>query len=118
MRGDAELQKLTRFKSPAPVNATPIGDGVIEHFKQRIERQQKKFGTISEQWLVIVPQCLQDTSELASFSRGTLGIIVANSTALYQMKQAMLAGLQEQLVHACRAQGLKKITIKVGRLTA
>jgi hypothetical protein len=36
---------------------------------------------------------------------------------LYTLKQAMLAGLQEQLLVACRSEGLKKITLKAGRLT-
>lgn len=118
MRGDAELTKLTRFKGPRPLAAERLGENVVAYFKTRIEKQQKKFGCIGEQWLTLVPEALQTTSELVTFSRGTLGIVVANSTALFQMKQAMLAGLQDQLLHACRGQGLKKITIKVGRLSA
>ncbi|HEX8341193.1 MAG TPA: hypothetical protein VF624_09815 [Tepidisphaeraceae bacterium] len=118
MHGDAELLKLTRHKSPGPLTAGRIGDDVVDYFKSRIEKQQRKFGSIGEQWLQLVPERLQEASELSTFSRGTLGITVANSTTLYGMKQAMLAGLQEQLIYACRAQGLKKITLKVGRLSA
>ena len=42
-------------------------------------------------------------------------VIVDSSSHLYQLKTLLLAGLQQQLLVACAATGLKKITLKPGR---
>ena len=34
---------------------------------------------------------------------------------LYELKQLLLAGLEQQLLLACKAAGLRKITLKSGR---
>ena len=44
-----------------------------------------------------------------------LTVIVDSSAHLYELKQLLLAGLQQQLLLACKSTGLKKITLKPGR---
>ncbi len=52
---------------------------------------------------------------LESFTRGSLTVFVDNSSHLYELKQLLLAGLQQQLLLACNAAGLRKIALKPGR---
>ena len=44
-----------------------------------------------------------------------LTVLVDSSSHLYELKQLLLAGLQQQLLLACNAAGLRKITLKPGR---
>jgi hypothetical protein len=114
---DAELIKLTKWKHVERRRAEALGDEVVSLFKRDIERRQDKFGHIGEVWGQLVPPALLEWAELSTLSRGTLTVLVQGSTHLYQLKQAMLAGLQDQLLHACRADGLRKINLKAGRVT-
>lgn len=113
----SDLEKLTHWKSTQRRPTDRLGDEVVKLFTHQIEKRQKKFGAVGEAWITIVPENLQTHAELSSLVRGTLTVIVEGSSRLYQLKQAMLAGLQEQLIHACRREGLRKITIKAGRLS-
>jgi hypothetical protein len=115
---DAELKKLTKWKATERRPMDRLGDEVVHLFKRDIERRQVKFGKIGEAWLQLVPAAMQEASELSSLSRGTLTVIVQGSTHLYALKQAMLAGLQDQLLHACRSEGLRKINLKPGKISA
>lgn len=112
-----ELAKLSKWKSTQRRPTDRLGDEVISIFKQDIEKRQKKFGKIGLAWIELVPESLQTHAELSALSRGTLTVIVQGASHLYTLKQAMLAGLQEQLLVACRSEGLKKIALKAGRLT-
>jgi len=112
-----DLARLQHFKQTERPDADRLGTPILDYFKGTLEKRHKKFGCIADVWATVVPADLQAASELVTFSRGTLGIIVEGSSQLFKMKQAMLAGLQEQLVHRCQAQGLKKITIKAGKLS-
>ncbi|MGN6505818.1 MAG: DciA family protein [Tepidisphaeraceae bacterium] len=114
----AQLQRMSRFKRAAPDPAQLIGAEILAEFKLRIEKRHKKFGKIADAWLQLVPPALQERSELVTFARGTLGVIVEGSSHLFMLKQAMLAGLEQQLLLACRSQGLKKITLKAGKLSS
>lgn len=114
---NAELEKLSHWKSTLRRPTDRLGDEVVKLFTHNIEKRQKKFGTVGEAWIAIVPENLQTYAELSSLVRGTLTVIVDGSSRLYQLKQAMLAGLQDQLIHACRGAGLRKITLKAGKLS-
>ncbi len=52
---------------------------------------------------------------LDSFSKGVLTVLVDSSPHLYQLKQLLLAGLNQQLLLACKSAGLRKIVLKPGR---
>ncbi len=114
---EQDLIKLTKWRTTRHKPLDLLGDEVVEIFKHDLEKRQKKFGKIGEVWIRIVPPTLQEVSELTALVRGTLTVIVQGSSHLFNMKQAMLAGLQEQLLHECRAAGLKKVVLKPGKLT-
>jgi hypothetical protein len=44
-----------------------------------------------------------------------LTVIVDSSSHLYELKQLLLAGLQQQLLLACKSSGLRKIALRPGR---
>ncbi len=112
-----QLAKLSKWKSTQRRPMDRLGDEVISIFKHDIEKRQNKFGKIGTAWIELVPETLQTYAELSALSRGTLTVIVQGASQLYTLKQAMLAGLQDQLLVACRSEGLKKIALKAGRLT-
>lgn len=115
MRNDPhELQRLHRFKRPEPVGA-PLGPALIHFFKADVQKRHTKLSAISERWLTLVPQTLLDHCALEGFSAGTLKVIVDSSAHLYELKQLLLSGLQQQLLIACKSSGLRKITLKPGR---
>ena len=112
-----DLARMSRFKRTEHASPEKLGTPILDYFKHTLEKRHKKFGCIADVWTTIVPADLQERSELATFARGTLGVIVEGSSTLYRMKQALLAGLEEQLMLKCRGEGLKKITVKAGRLS-
>jgi len=44
-------------------------------------------------------------------------VIVDSAPHLYELKQLLLAGLEQQLLLACAVSGLRKINLKPGRCT-
>ena len=111
-----DLLRQSRHKKAEHRSGDRLGAECVSYFKREIEKRHKKFGVVGEAWVTIVPQSLQACTELQTFSRGTLGVIVQGSSQLYLLKQAMLAGLERQLIVACRGAGLKKISLKAGRV--
>jgi len=111
---DAELTRLSRVKQRAPYEADALGPELISFFKVSVEKRNAKFGKIADAWARLVPHVLAEHSALESFSRGTLAVVVDSSSHLYELKQLLLAGLERQLLLACSAAGLKKITLKRG----
>lgn len=111
----AQLARLAKVKSrPAP--QTPaMGPELISFFKHSVEKRQGKFAKIADVWARLIPPAMLDHCSLESFSRGTLAVFVDSSPHLYEMKQLLLSGLQQQLLLACKAAGLKKINLKPGR---
>lgn len=114
----SDLARQSRFKQSRAKPLDKLGAECVDYFKQTIEKRQKKFGLIGQVWIEVVPPQLQASAELSTLSRGTLGVIVQGSSNLYLLKQALLAGLEQQLLHRCRVAGLKKITLKAGKLSS
>jgi len=113
-----ELQQLIRLDLAKRVDATPaepLGPEMISFFKQSVQKRQTKFGKIAGCWGQLVPQTLNDHCALESFSRGTLTVLVDSASHLYELKQLLLAGLEQQLLLACKAAGLRKVALKSGR---
>jgi hypothetical protein len=113
---DAELQRLHKWKSPRPYTPPVLGQTALDFFTHNLTRRFEKFGKLSEVWLTLVPAPLADRTMLAAFQRGTLTVHVADSATLYELKQVMLAGLEDQLLLAGRGQGLRKISLKRGSI--
>jgi hypothetical protein len=114
-RQEAELSRLARVKKHVPPAIAALGPELLTFFKVSVEKRNAKFGKIADAWAKLVPQTLADHSALESFSRGTLCVVCDSSSHLYELKQLLLAGLEKQLLLACGAAGLKKVTLKRGR---
>jgi hypothetical protein len=114
-REDAELTRLNRVKQPGPRETPKLGGELVTFFKQSVEKRQTKLGKIATSWGRLVPETLTDHCALESFHRGTLTVIVDSSPHLYELKQLLLAGLQQQLLLACKSSGLSKINLKHGK---
>jgi hypothetical protein len=112
---DAELTRLHRVKQSAPRATPKLGEELITFFKQSVEKRQTKLGKIAGVWGQLVPEAMTDHCALESFHRGTLTVIVDSSSHLYELKQLLLAGLQQQLLLACKSSGLSKINLKHGK---
>lgn len=114
----AELKRLQRWKGARPYTPHVLGEDALELFNGHIKKRHARFGKLSEAWDTLVPSIFQPHTYLASFVRGVLTVHVDSSPHLYELKQLMLAGLQDQLLLACRSEGLKKIALKRGRADA
>jgi hypothetical protein len=114
-RNEIDLKRLATVKKSPPKQTAPLGPELISLFKQNVEKRQSKFGKISESWSHLVPDLLDRHCCLESFHRGHLTVLVDSSPHLYDLKQLLLSGLEQQLLLACKSAGLKKITLKPGR---
>jgi len=97
------------------MTAAALGPEMVSFFKQSVQKRHTKLSKIAECWSALVPETLNDHCALESFSRGSLTVVVDSSSHLYELKQLLLAGLQDQLLLACRSTGLRKIALKPGR---
>ncbi len=113
-RMEAVLRRMDHFKRVPEMSAPSLGPELLDFF-QRVQKLQKKFGRLADIWEVLVPDLLREHTALESFSRGTLTVLVDSSPHLYELKQLLLAGLEKQFLSACKAQGLRKITLRSGR---
>jgi hypothetical protein len=112
---EAELKRLDRVKRSAPPATETLGPAMITFFKQSVEKRHTKLGKIAECWSRLVPETLDAHCALESLNRGTLNVVVDSASHLFELKQLLLAGLQQQLLLACRSAGLRKISLKPGR---
>ncbi len=110
-----QLQRLQKVKQSGPAATPKLGGEMVSFFKQCVTKRQTHLGKIAEAWGTLVPETLSDHCSLESLSRGTLTVIVDSSSHLYELKQLLLAGLQQQLLLACKSAGLRKIALRQGR---
>jgi hypothetical protein len=110
-----ELRRLSDFKTHHKQPAAPLGTELIEFFKHSVARRQTRLVKIAEVWGDLVPDFLTDHCALEGLTRGALTVVVDTSSHLYELKQLLLAGLEHQLLFACKSTGLRKITLKPGR---
>jgi hypothetical protein len=114
-RFDADFRRVARVKHVAPPAGSMLGPELVGFFKHSVQKRHTKLGKIGDCWSRLVPELLNEHCALESFSRGALTVIVDSSPHLYELKQLLLAGLQQQLLVACGSTGLKKVTLKSGR---
>jgi hypothetical protein len=111
---EQELERLARYKrTDAPATAA-LGPELVAFYKNSVEKRQAKFGKIANYWNALVPPTLAEHCSLESFSRGSLTVLVDSASHLYELKQLLLAGLQQQLLMAAKSSGLQKISLKRG----
>jgi Dna[CI] antecedent DciA-like protein len=112
---EAELSRVSRVKTISPRAIGQLGPEMIDFFKQSVQKRQGKLVQLAACWERLVPSTLIEHCALESLHRGTLIVLVDSSSHLYELKQLLLAGLQQQLTIACKFAGLKKIALKPGR---
>jgi hypothetical protein len=112
---EAELRRLSKVKHSTAPPAVPLGPAMIDFFQQSVQKRQTRFSQVAACWQTLVPQLLSEHCALESLSRGTLTVLVDSASHLYELKQLLLAGLQDQLLVACKFAGLKKIALRPGR---
>jgi hypothetical protein len=111
----AALTRLARVKQRAAPMAAALGPELVAFFKQSVQKRQTKLTKIALCWQQLVPPMLNDHCSLEGLTRGTLTVLVDSASHLYELKQLLLAGLQQQLLLACASTGLRKIQLKRGR---
>lgn len=112
---EAELKRLSRVKAFVPPKAQLLGPQMVDFFKQTVQKRQTKLAKIAESWAQLVPESLSEHCSLEGLTRGTLSVLVDSSAHLYQLKELLLCGLEKQLLHTCKATGLRKVTLRPGR---
>ena len=112
---DAELKRLMRVKrfDRAPIPA--LGPEMVSFFHESVQKRQTKLAKIGECFGRLVPETLTDHCSLEGLNRGSLTVLVDSASHLYELKQLLLAGIQQQLLLACKSAGLRKIVLKPGR---
>jgi len=110
-----QIRRLAGFKQGPSGAASPLGPEVVDFFRNSVAGRQTKFVRLAEAWQALVPPLLAEHCAFDSFSRGTLTVLVDSASHLYDLKQLLLAGLQRQLLIACRSAGLRKIVLRPGR---
>jgi len=112
---NAQLKRLDRVKRSVVAAGAPLGPEMISFFQHSVQKRQDKLSKIADCWSKLVPETLSDHCALESFARGTLTVTVDSSSHLYELKQLLLAGLQQQLLFACKSTGIRKISLRPGR---
>lgn len=112
---DLGLLRLFRAKHVDSAAAVALGPEMISFFERSVQKRQTKLSHIAARWTQLVPPTLSDHCALESYSRGTLTVLVDSASHLYELKQLLLAGTEQQLLLACRAASLRKIVLKPGR---
>jgi hypothetical protein len=110
-----DLVRLQRAKQFGPPRDLSLGQDMLSFFKQSVGQRQTKLAKIAQCWATLVPQSLTDHCALHGLSRGTLTVLVDSASHLYEIKQLLLAGLEDQLLMACKTSGLRKVTLRPGR---
>ena len=116
-RTDADLRRLARVKHSAPSPIDALGPAMVSFFKQSVQKRQTRLAHIAECWGRLVPELLNEHCALEGFTAksGTLTVVVDSASHLYELKQLLLAGLEQQLLLACSASGLRKVVLRRGR---
>ena len=112
---ESQLRRLHSAKKAARPATQKLGLEVVNFFKHSVQKRQTKFGRIAQCWQAVVPEALQQHCSLESLHRGSLTVIVDSSAHLYELKQLLLDGLENQLKLACQSTGLRKISLKPGK---
>ena len=112
---EAELRRFSRVKRTLRTPEASLGADMVAFFKKSVEKRQTKFSKIGECWAKVVPEMFCEHTALDSFSKGTLTVLVDSAAHLYEIKQLLLAGVERQIVLACKTTGLRKIVLKRGR---
>jgi Dna[CI] antecedent, DciA len=112
------LAKLQKNKQTDSVVGAALGPEMLAFFKETVQRRQTKLAKIAEVWGALVPEMFCEHCSLDALVRGTLTVSVDSSGHLYELRQLLLSGLQEQILLACKSAGLRKIVLRAGNSNA
>jgi hypothetical protein len=112
---EADLRRLNRIKRHAVPEASPLGSHFVAFFRQNVQKRHEKLGKVSQRLQLIVPAPLLEHCCIDSLTRGTLTLLCDSSPHLYDLKLLMLAGMEQQILTACRPCGVTKVSLKLGR---
>ena len=111
----AHLRRLDGYKRADHPAAVPLSQTMLELFRGQVVRRQTKLAIVADAWCRLIPESLLERCALESFHRGRLTVVVDSAPHLYQLRQVLLAGIERQLLAACRGAGLRRIGLKRGR---
>lgn len=114
VEAEAAFVRMSQSKTRIRPESARLGESLVQFYKGTVQRT-RKFAGIGEVWETLLPPELLEHSCLESYRAGTLVILVDSSPHLYRLKQVLLGGMQKKMLELCRAQGLKKITLRPGR---
>lgn len=106
---------MTRYKQTVHAPFETLGAELVEFFKHDVQKKQTKFGKVAEIWQHLIPSTLIEHTCLESFHAGTLKVLVDSSSHLYELRTVLLAGLEKQILLSGKSQGLRKVSLKLGR---
>jgi len=112
---ESTFRRMARHKQTVHAKFETLGADLIAFFKKDIQKKQARFGNVATVWEQLIPSTLVDHTCLETFHAGTLKVLVDSSSHLYELKTVLLSGLEKQILLACKSQGLRKITLKLGR---
>jgi hypothetical protein len=111
----AQLRRLAAVKAQQLVVGEALGAELVSFFKQSVQKRQKKLEKIAAAWETLVPQMFSEHCALEGMHKGSLTVLVDSASHLYELKQLLIAGLEEQLLLECRSAGLTRIVLRSGR---
>lgn len=112
---EADLRRLHRAKQLTHAVPGPIGPAAVAFFNGSVRKRQVKLERLAEAWAALVPPVLGEHCALDGLHRGTLTVLVDSSSHRYELKQLLLAGLEDQLLMRCRPAGLRRVALRPGR---
>ena len=111
----ANLRRLDTAKRDTSTTGSSLGEAVAALFHKQVEKRHTKMGVVAEAWSRVVPESLQEHACIESLSRGRLTVLVDTAAHLYQLRQLLLAGLENQILASARGSGVRRIALKRGR---
>jgi hypothetical protein len=112
---EAELRRLATVKARQLEVGDALGAELVSFFKQSVQKRQKKLEKIAAVWEMLVPEMFSEHCALEGMHKGSLTVLVDSASHLYELKQLLIAGLEQQLLLACRSAGLSRIVLRSGR---
>ena len=111
---ESELRRLARVKARQAATTEPLGAGAGELFQAIGAKAAKEAGKDRRRLGDARAGGAQQACALEGLHKGSLTVLVDSSSHIYELKHLLIAGLEKQLLLACRSAGLSKIVLRAG----
>ena len=111
----SKLARMAKFKGAKHALPPGMGGEMLAFFKKGVQKRQPKLELVSRVWQQLVPPMFLEHTCLETFSSGTLTVLVDSASHAYELRQLMLAGLEKQMLVACKCAGLRKVNVQRGQ---